>query len=1066
MKRYCVFLLVLLSSLFGGFAHSQTLIINEVSNGPTGLQEYVEFVVVDVTATYDCTGSAPPCVDVRGWIYDDNSGYHGASGIASGCARFTNDPLWSCVPVGTIILLYNGLDPNPDIPADDVSLVDGNCVLSVSLENPQYFEFTETTPGDIVCSYPATGWGLDPSPEWANVAMANGGDCARLVDLNGCEVFSLCYGSANLNPMIYFNSGGSGTDNNWFFGGGDPTVQANWSEGCAGDISACGANDQTPGAPNNAANATYIGQFNNNCAPIPPIAVTSASIDAGCGCTGTASVEASGSIPGYTYEWYDMGWATIGQINDTATNLCAGTYYGIATSSIGCEDTVTVVINSSGSMTSNNVNTNPLCFGSCDGTATISPTGGAIPYSYTWSGSTSTIDFADDLCTGFHTVTITDNLGCVITDTFTLAEPSEILIATTFVEPLCFAGFDGSVTLTVSGGTPNYSYLWDNTGTSTTQNISGIPSGTYNVDVTDANDCVQSFQTIVTSPSQVTLTAVTDSVTCAGMCDGSIVTNITGGGTSPYQYSIDNVTFGTGNTFGSLCEGLHTVFILDDNSCLDSIMLQVFPSSSLADATIGPVVTLCENIPPVQLFATDPGGIWSGTGISNTTLGIFDPAIAGPGIHEVIYTISGVCGDADSVMVDVLPADNLTITSPTDVCEDAPSFTLSAQGTGGSWSGTGIVDAVTGEFSPTTSGVGSFMVYYTTNGVCPAIDSIEQVVSSNDVPIITVVSAMCLSDGPINLTANFPGGIWSGAGITDSILGTFDPFVSGSGNHIITYDLNTMCSGSDVIIIIVNGAQPGNIVLSNTSGCIPLTLNVSSTAAGNNQSCIWDLGNGVQQTTCDAFDYTYTEEGCYDISLTLTDSIGCVSNISAGTQVCTDPSPTSSFSFSPSNVLVYNAMVQFTNESSSVVNSQWIINDSLYSTEVETSFDFESLGIGTYPVCLVVENSSGCKDTLCQDVQVVADFSIYVPNAFSPNGNGDNDYFNAVLNGPAPEDFKMYIFDRWGALIFTTDDYLGKWDGSYRGKTSLQDVYIWKISYREEGDEQIHVLSGHVSLIR
>lgn len=291
MKGYCV--LILISTMFIGVLHSQTLIINEVSNGPSGLQEYVEFVVVDASATYDCTGSVPPCVDIRGWIYDDNSGYHGTSGIASGCARFTNNPLWSCVPVGTIILLYNGLDPNPDIPADDVSLLDGNCVLSVSLENPQFFEFTEITPGDIVCSYPATGWGIDPSPDWSNVAMANGGDCARLVDLNGCEVFSLCYGAANLNTMIYFT--GVGNDDVWFFNGGDPAVQANWSEGCAGDIAVCGSNDQTPGAPNNIANADFIGQFNNNCAAIPPLVVTSTSIDAVCGCNGSASITASGS---------------------------------------------------------------------------------------------------------------------------------------------------------------------------------------------------------------------------------------------------------------------------------------------------------------------------------------------------------------------------------------------------------------------------------------------------------------------------------------------------------------------------------------------------------------------------------------------------------------------------------------------------------------------------------------------------------------------------------------------------------------------------------------------------
>ena len=200
--------------------------------------------------------------------------------------------------------------------------------------------------------------------------------------------------------MIYFT--GVGNDDVWFFNDGDPALQVNWGEGCAGDIAVCGSNDQTPGAPNNAVNADFIGQFNNYCAPIPPLVVTSTSIDAGCGCTGAASIIASGSIPGYTYEWYDIAWLSTGQTNDVATNLCAGTYYGITTSSIGCEDTVTVVINSSGNLISTNVNTDPLCFGSCDGTATITPVGGAIPYTYSWSGSTSSSNFANDLCTGFH----------------------------------------------------------------------------------------------------------------------------------------------------------------------------------------------------------------------------------------------------------------------------------------------------------------------------------------------------------------------------------------------------------------------------------------------------------------------------------------------------------------------------------------------------------------------------------------------------------------------------------------------------------------------------------------
>ena len=106
--------------------HSQTLIMNEVSNGPSGSKEYVEFVVVSNSVTYSCNSLTPPSIDIRGWIFDDNSGYHGSSGVASGAVRFSQNPLWQNIPLGTIILLYNDADVNPDIPADDLSLSDGN----------------------------------------------------------------------------------------------------------------------------------------------------------------------------------------------------------------------------------------------------------------------------------------------------------------------------------------------------------------------------------------------------------------------------------------------------------------------------------------------------------------------------------------------------------------------------------------------------------------------------------------------------------------------------------------------------------------------------------------------------------------------------------------------------------------------------------------------------------------------------------------------------------------------------------------------------------------------------
>jgi len=128
-----VFWLVSMNHLFG-----QTLIINEISNGPNGSKEYLELVVVD-TAVSNCNSSVPPNIDIRNWIIDDNNGYHSngvtGTGVAPGCNRFSNDPLWSSVPLGTIIVIYNDGDPNGDLPIDDLSLSDGNCLIVAPINN-------------------------------------------------------------------------------------------------------------------------------------------------------------------------------------------------------------------------------------------------------------------------------------------------------------------------------------------------------------------------------------------------------------------------------------------------------------------------------------------------------------------------------------------------------------------------------------------------------------------------------------------------------------------------------------------------------------------------------------------------------------------------------------------------------------------------------------------------------------------------------------------------------------------------------------------------------------------
>ncbi len=470
-------LLLLLVNIFPSF--SQTLIINEVSNGPAGNQEYVEFVVVSDTVIYDCGSPAPPCLDIRGWIFDDNSGYHGGSGIAAGAVRFSQDPLWSCIPLGTIILIYNDADPNPAIPTNDLSVTDGNCTIIAPL-NSTLFETNTTTPGAVACSYPATGW--TATGNWSKTLLANVGDCARIVNLSGCEVFSVCYGSDNLNNLIFFNTAGGQTV--WSFNGIDPTIQGNWSSGSA----ATTPGDQTPGAPNNAANAAYIAQFNNGCLPITPINVTATSVNAGCTCSGTATATATGSIGGYTYEWLDANFNPIGQTTDTATGLCAGTYHVIATSHIHCSDTATVTLTSSSTFTVD-VTSDTICQ---NDSATITATPSAAGGTYSWApgGQTSSSIIVSPTTTTTYTVTY--NLaGCIGTGSGTV-NVNQI--------PNVSAGNDvnpcenQSITLNATGAA---SYSWDKNVVNGVPFIPPVGSTTYTVIGTSVAGCQDSDQVVV-----------------------------------------------------------------------------------------------------------------------------------------------------------------------------------------------------------------------------------------------------------------------------------------------------------------------------------------------------------------------------------------------------------------------------------------------------------------------------------------------------------------------------------------------------------------------------------------
>ena len=320
------------------------------------MQEYVELIVIDTSsASVTCN----PCIDIRGWIIDDNNGYHGSSGIASGCNRFSNNIFWSCIPLGTIITVYNGAETNIDMPINDLDINDGNCRLVVPIENSTLFESNPNTPGAVVCDYPNTGW--VSGGVWSRIGMRNVGDCIRLVNLSGCEVFSLSYGDITLNSTIYF--GGSGVDDIFYFSGNNPYSQVDWFQGCAGDPGACTGNNQTPGMPNSNLNDAYINQFIiNDCQPIS--------------ITDTNTVDLSICENELPYTWNGLTFSSFGTQSTTLT------------STFGCDSIV--ILN----LSVNGIDTNIVDLYVCES---------ELPY--TWNG----LLFNSP---GTQSTTLTSTLGC------------------------------------------------------------------------------------------------------------------------------------------------------------------------------------------------------------------------------------------------------------------------------------------------------------------------------------------------------------------------------------------------------------------------------------------------------------------------------------------------------------------------------------------------------------------------------------------------------------------------------------------------------------------------------
>ncbi|RKR04851.1 putative secreted protein (Por secretion system target) [Flavobacterium sp. 90] len=406
------------------------------------------------------------------------------------------------------------------------------------------------------------------------------------------------------------------------------------------------------------------------------LAVTPSHVDILCNgaATGSASVAVSGGTPGYTYSWSPTGGTA-----DTATGLTAGTYTVTITDSKACSTTETITITEPAALTATPGTTvNINCYGDTTGSATVNVTGGTGSYSYSWAPSGGTGATASGLAAGTYIVTVTDDNICSTTQTFTINGPAAALSATTASTGVsCFGGSNGTASVTVSGGTPGYSYSWAPLGGSASF-ISGRPAGDYTCTITDSKGCTLTETITISSPTAISGTISKVDVSCNGGTNGS-ATVTPSGGVGSYTYSW-SPTGGNAATASGLAQGTYTVTIQDGNTCGATVSVTI-DEPSLLTASIAKTDVLCNGGATGTATITPLGGngsytyIWSPTGgTAATATGLT------PGTYSCLVTDAKGCFVSESVIISE-PAVLSATTSQIDAtCSTAGQASVTVSG--------------------------------------------------------------------------------------------------------------------------------------------------------------------------------------------------------------------------------------------------------------------------------------------------------------------------------------------------------------------------------------------------
>ncbi len=800
-------------------------------------------------------------------------------------------------------------------------------------------------------------------------------------------------------------------------------------------------------APCNAASSTTITV--NSATVTPPAAQTICS-------GGSATLTASGAG---TYTWSPPTGLSATTGATVTASPATTTTYTVTGNTAGCTSNGTVTVTVAPLTVGVSANTS-ICSG---GSAPLSATGAT---NYTWSPATGLSATTGASVTANPTTTttytVTGTTGSCSSSANVTVTVTPINVTVSPSTSIC----NGASTPLTAGGATTYSWS-PPTGlsASTGANVTASPTTTTTYTVTGTSGACTSTGTVTVTVTPLALTVSPN----ASICNGGS-TPLTATGATNYSWSPAtglSATTGANVTANPSTTTTYTVSGTS-GSCTSSLPVTITVTPIVV--TVSPSTSICNGASTIL----DAGGAtnysWSpSTGLSSATGAT---VTANPAVTTT-YTVtgsSGTCTNTATMTVTVNPIPTVIATNNGPLCEGSimQLQATSLPGTNYNWSGPNGFTASTQNSSipATVAAGGTYTVTTTLNG-CTSSTTTNVIVNSGQIPLINAAGPFCEAGTNAFLSANIPGGTWSGNGIVDAATGEFSPLQAGTGSHSIAYTVMGGCATPGTTSILVNPMPVVQISTPDANGCVPFNATLIDASTPSGSSITWDFGDGTSNSNQpDSVHHTFNSAGCYDLTVTSTSLAGCSTTTSFPSFICALPNAVAAFSVNDPIHGLMNPEFHTLNTSSNASIYSWDFGDGDASNLFNPSHTY-SENAGNYVIMLIANNAGNCPDTAKITVTIQEELVYYVPNTFTPDGDEFNNVFFPVFtSGFDAYNYTLTIYNRWGETLFESNDTKVGWDGTYNGELCKTGIYTWAIRFKSSGSDKKITKTGHVQLLK